>query len=176
MTQLAAWLQAQMHQRGYTQTAVHAPAAPQWGARARGGIAQGTLSDILNKDHIPRIKALFRLADHFDTSRLHILQIAGHLTPADQLPRDHKPQPVLSEAEGPDSRDYLIDELLHQFHQIPDQWKPEVIAQARMFVRLANHPSVRIIGDDPEPEPTDAQKQEEQPSAQQPEHTSAQVA
>ena len=128
MTELAAWLQAKMQERGYTQiqTAVHTD------------IAQGTISDILNKGHIPRMEGLFRLADHFGTSRVDILILAGHLQRGDQMPRGEKPQP--------DSRDYLINELVETFRQIPDAWKPEVINQARIFLRLANHPSVRIIG------------------------------
>lgn len=76
MTELATWLQAQMQDRGYNQiqTAVHT------------GVAQGTLSEILHKDHIPQIEILFRLAEHFNTSRVEILILAGHLQRADQPP------------------------------------------------------------------------------------------
>ena len=45
------------------------------------GVAQGTLGEILQKDHIPQIETLFRLADHFGTDRingiyLHLIPIA----------------------------------------------------------------------------------------------------
>ena len=71
MSELADWLWAQMKERGYNQaqTSVHA------------GVAGGTISDILTKDHIPRIEILFRLADHFGTDRIDIFQLTGH-TPA----------------------------------------------------------------------------------------------
>ena len=161
MTELATWLRAQMKSRGYNQiqTSVHT------------GVAQGTLSEILQRDHIPQIETLFRLADHFGTDRVEILFISGHLQTADQLQAEQRlgrqhAQPVLSEAEGPDHRDYLVNELVQEFRKVPDEWKQEVIAQTRMFVRLANRPPFRLIGDDPEPAAT--KEQEESPSAQEP--------
>ena len=46
-----------------------------------------------------------------------------------------------------------------------------------MFVRLANRPPFRVIGDDTEPEPAATEEEEEQPSAQEPsEQVPAQVA
>ena len=157
MTELATWIRAQMQERGYNQiqTAVHT------------GVAQGTLSEVLHKDHIPQIETLFRLADHFGADRVEILFIAGHLHTADTLPRGHHPQP--------DRRDYLVDELVQEFRKVPDEWKQEVIAQTRMFVRLANRPPMRIIGDDTEP--AGREEEEEQPSAQEPsEQVKARVA
>ena len=136
------------HWSGQIQTAVHT------------GVAMGTLSEILQKDHIPRIETLFRLADHFGTDRIERLFIVGHLQTADQLPRGQHAQP--------DKRDYLLDELVAEFQKVPDEWKQEVIAQTRMFVRLANRPPFRVIGDDTEPEPAGAEEDEHTEKASQP--------
>jgi transcriptional regulator with XRE-family HTH domain len=134
MTELADWLREQMQARNYTQiqAAVHA------------GVSQGTISGILQKGHIPRLDALFRLADHFGASRVKILQIAGHLQRGDELPRG-RPQP--------DHADYLIDELLAAFDKVPEAWRPEVISQLEIFVRLAERPPYRLVGDEALEEP-----------------------
>ena len=160
MTELATWLRAQMKSRGYNQiqTSVHT------------GVAQGTLSEILQKDHIPQIETLFRLAEHFDTDRTEILILAGHLQRADQLPRGQHPQP--------DEGDYLIQELVEEFRKVPDEWKDVVIQQLQLIVQMANRPPVRIIGEDTEAEPAATEEEEEeQASAQEPsEQVPAQVA
>jgi hypothetical protein len=57
-----------------------------------------------------------------------------------------------------DQEDYLVQALLDAFRQVPDDWKPEALAQVQMFVRLAGRPSVRFVGDD---EPTRAAQEEE---------------
>ena len=133
MTDLADWLRDQMTARGYTQiqAAVHA------------GVSQGTLSGILQKDHIPRLEALFRLADHFGTDRTEILQLAGHLQRDDE-PSGGRPQPA---------GDYLVEELLDAFHKVPEGWKEEVISQLEIFCRLAERPPYRLIGDEDTEEP-----------------------
>ncbi len=115
---------------------------------------QDTLCEILHKDHIPQIETLFRLADHFGTDRVEILFIAGHIQTADQLSRG-RPQP--------DHRDCLLDELVQEFRRVPDEWKQEVIAQNRMFVRLANSPPFRVIGDDTQSEEDTSPEQPSQP-------------
>ena len=134
MTELAQWLQACMQERGYTQiqTAVHT------------GVSQGTISGILKKKHVPRIETLFRLADHFDMDRIEILQLAGHLQTAENIPRGQRPQP--------DDRDYLVEELVEEFAKVPDEWKPAVIQQVELVVQMANQPPMRFIGDEDEPE------------------------
>jgi transcriptional regulator with XRE-family HTH domain len=176
MSELAMWLRAQMQDRGYSkiQTSMHT------------GVAMGTLSEILQKDHIAQIETLFRLADYFDTDRIEMLVLAGHLQTADQFQAEQglgrpRAQPVLSpdpsEAEGPDKADYLVRELPEEFHRVPDEWKQEVFAQARMFVRPANRPPVRIIGDESEDTEAQPEEEEEQPRAREPsEQVPAQVA
>ena len=71
MSGLAVWLRDQLEQRGLTQNALAVYA----------NVSQATISDILNKDYIPKVEALFRLADYFGTSRDTILRLAGHLPP-----------------------------------------------------------------------------------------------
>jgi transcriptional regulator with XRE-family HTH domain len=149
MIELAEWLQHQMQSRDLTQAqlAVYA------------GLAQGTISDILRKGHIPRVETLFRLADYFDTDRVEVLILAGHLGPADQYEHPERPEP--------DHDEQLNEQLLEAFRLVPDEWKEYVIAQAQLFVRLANRPPFRIIGDEDEdteaqPEPTWAEEQDEE--------------
>jgi transcriptional regulator with XRE-family HTH domain len=121
---LAQWLEHQIQAHNLTQqaTAVYA------------GISGATLSEILNKEHLPRLEILFRLADYFGTPREYVVRLAARMPIEDS-------QPI-----GQD--DYLVQELLDAFRQVPDDWKPEALAQVQMFVRLANRPSVRFIGDD----------------------------
>lgn len=70
--------------------------------------------------------------------RVEVLILAVHLQRGDQLQRGQRAQPY--------HRDYLVEELLDKLRKVRDEWKPEVIAQARMFARLANLPPVHIIG------------------------------
>ena len=71
MSELGDWLANQIQKRGLTQNAVAAYAE----------VGQGTVSDIINKGHIPKVDTLFRLADYFDVSREQVLRLAGHLPP-----------------------------------------------------------------------------------------------
>ena len=130
MMTLAQWLQYQLRTRGLTQQAVSVHA----------GVAPATISHVLNQDHIPRIETLFRLADYFDTPREQILRIAARMPIGDEPP--------------PEDDAYLIDELLEEFRQVPDEWKEEAVRQIQMFRRLADHPPARFIGEqDPDHDP-----------------------
>ena len=131
---LAQWLEGQIQARNLTQqaTAVYA------------GISGATLSDILNRGHLPRLEILFRLADFFNTPREYVVRLAARMPLEDSRPVDQE--------------DYLVQELLDAFRQVPDDWKPEALAQVQMFVRLASRPSVRFVGDD---EPTQTAQEEE---------------
>ena len=136
MNTLAAWLREQLTRSNLTRqtVAVHA------------GVSGATLSDMLNHDHVPRMDILFRLADYFHTPREEILRMVARMPPG---------------GPDPDPDAYLIDELLHEFRQVPDAWKPEAVRQIQMFRRLAELPPVRIIGDEdkkeeqPQPAPQD---------------------
>jgi len=127
MTSLGDWLRSEIQKRGLTQmqAAVHA------------GVGQATISDILVKGHVPKVEILFRLADFFGTPREKVLRLAGHL-------------PVLGRAEpgALAGDDYLVAELLEAFRAVPDEWKPDALAQVKLFVRLANRPPVRYVGED----------------------------
>ena len=132
MKTLAHWLQYQLRARGLTQTAVSVHA----------GVSPATISQMLNQDHIPRIETLFRLADYFDTPRDKILRIAARMPIGDDQP--------------PEENDYLIEELVDEFRQVPDEWKEEAVRQIQMFRRLADHPPARFIGEeegDNDPDP-----------------------
>ena len=123
MKTLAQWLQNQLNARGLTQTAV----------AVHAGVSSSTLSQMLTQDHIPRIDTLFRLADYFETPREQILRIAARMPIGDEPPRedDH----------------YLIDELLEEFRQVPDQWKEEAVRQIELIRRLSTQPPARFIGE-----------------------------
>lgn len=132
MSELAAWLRAELNRRGLTQNVVAVYA----------GVGQATISDILNKGHVPKVETLFRLADYFETPREQILRLAGHLSP-------EKAAGEASEALALEGRDEpLVRELLRAFRQVPDEWKTVAVEQVGQFRRLAELRPVRVIGDD----------------------------
>ena len=118
-TSLAAWLESQLKERDITYHTV----------AVNAGVGMATISDILNKGHIPRIDTLVRLADYFDTPRETVLRIAAGRPSA-----------------SPQDDDYLIDELNEAFRQIPDEWKRDALAQVELWARLATRPPIHIIG------------------------------
>ena len=72
MSDLGKWLREQIERRGLTQNA----------AAVYSGVGPATISDIINKNHIPRVDTLFQLADYFGTPREAVLRLAGHLPAA----------------------------------------------------------------------------------------------
>jgi transcriptional regulator with XRE-family HTH domain len=118
MSNLGQWLRWQLEKRGVTQQVL--------AVNAR--VASATISGILNHDHMPKVEILFRLADYFQVSREEILRAAGHLPPR-------------GEWAGPADEDhYLLEELVQTFREIPEEWRPEALAQLQLLVKLANHP------------------------------------
>jgi len=69
MSDLSKWLTESIERRGLTlnATAVYS------------GVSAATLSEMINKGHIPRVELLFKLADYFDTPRNDVLMLAGYL-------------------------------------------------------------------------------------------------
>ncbi len=132
MSELAAWLRAELNRRGLTQNVVAVYA----------GVGQATISDILNKGHVPKVETLFRLADYFDTSREQILRLAGHLSPERTTENAGEVQVLERQDEA------LVRELLREFRQVPDEWKAVAVEQVAQFRRLAELRPVRVIGDD----------------------------
>jgi transcriptional regulator with XRE-family HTH domain len=118
-------------------------------------VGQATISDILNKGHVPRADTLFRLADLFGVPREEVLRLAGYLPakPAGDAP--------ISVKDG-----YLVAELLELFDQVPDGWKPEALAHLRVLVRLASQPPMRIIGEG-EPQTGETEEEEDQKAGSQ---------
>jgi transcriptional regulator with XRE-family HTH domain len=130
MTGLAEWLRAEMRKRRLSQTEVS--------VYARVGAA--TLSDMLNKEHVPKVETLFRLADYFDTPREQVLRLAGHLPP---VPADEEG------AEEPGAEDEaLVQALLAEFRRVPDEWKVVAIGQVAQFSRRAELRPARVIGEE----------------------------
>jgi len=132
MNDLANWLRGELQRRGLTQgqAAVYA------------GVGQATISDMLNKGHVPKVETLFRLADYFETRRDEVLRLAGHLPSA----TGDTPAGTSSEDEA------LIRELLAEFRRVPDEWKAVAIEQVAQFRRLAELRPVRLIGEEEETE------------------------
>jgi transcriptional regulator with XRE-family HTH domain len=124
----------ELQERGLTQSQ----------AAVYAGVGQATISGILNKEHIPKVETLFRLADLLGTPREEVLRLAGHLPPA---PRG---EAVTVEGGGSSEEQIMIQALLREFRQVPDEWKEAVIQQVRQYRRLAEMRPVRIIGDDEE--------------------------
>lgn len=122
MTELGQWLREQLKEHDLTQTE----------AAVYAGVGQATLSDIMNKGHVPKVKTLFRLADYFHAPREQVLRMAGH------LPLPGAPQ---GEAEEDDvtwmQSNELVRALLREFRRVPDEWKSIAVEQMAVFRRLA---------------------------------------
>jgi transcriptional regulator with XRE-family HTH domain len=147
MTELGRWLQAQMqrHELTVSATAVYA------------GVGMATISDIINKGHVPKVETLFRLADYFQTSREEMLRLAGHLPRA----TGRQEEALFREDEA------LIRELIAEFRQVPDEWKEVAIQQVAQFRKLAELRPVRVIGDEDEDQgPTSGDEGSEDETAQ----------
>jgi transcriptional regulator with XRE-family HTH domain len=132
MTELAEWLRAEMRKRKLSQTEVS--------VYAKVGVA--TLSDILNKEHVPKVETLCRLADYFETPREQVLRLAGHLPP---VPAEKvRPEEPRAEDEA------LVQALLAEFRRVPDEWKPVAIQQVAQFWRLEELRPARVLGEEAE--------------------------
>jgi transcriptional regulator with XRE-family HTH domain len=134
VNRLADWLKDKLQERGMT---LHA-------ASVRSGVAIATLSDILHQGHVPRVETLFRLADMFDTGRVDILMIAGHLRRGDELPG--APQPGRDHHD----EDNLEWQLVHEFRKLPVEWQPDAVEQVRWIARLVKRRRYRLIGSEEE--------------------------
>jgi transcriptional regulator with XRE-family HTH domain len=126
MYTLAEWLKDQIRARDLTQQKVSVYA----------GISGATLSDILNRGHVPKMELLFRLADFFETPREQVLRLAARMP--------------IEGSEAVDQDEYLIQDLLEAFRKVPDDRKPLVLQQVQLAVRLATLPPVRMIGEEEE--------------------------
>jgi len=123
-THLAIWLRSQLKERRVKACQVAAGA----------GVGGATISNILNMGHIPQIDVLMRLADYFGTPRPAVLCMAAA-------------QPIgPAGGASPQEDDYMIEELVEAFRQVPDEWKEEVLVQVRSWVRHSAPAPVRIIG------------------------------
>jgi transcriptional regulator with XRE-family HTH domain len=123
MYTLADWLKEQIQAHDLTQQKVSVYA----------GVSGATLSDILNRGHIPKMELLFRLADYFETPREQVLRLAARMP--------------IEGSEPADEDEYLIQDLLEAFRQVPDDRKALVLQQVQLAVRLATLPPVRMIGE-----------------------------
>ena len=125
MKTLAQWLQGQLEARGLTQAA----------ASVHAGVSTATISQMLNQDHVPSFEILFRLADFFETPREKILRIVAGM-------------PIGGDPPPGDEDEYLVEELVEEFRQVPDEWKGEVLQQVRMFQRLAAQRPARLVAEE----------------------------
>ena len=88
---------------------------------------------MLNKDHTPKIDVLFKLADLFDTARVALLILTGHLKTGDQALHERQ-----ARVSGADPLELALElELLQRFRRLPDEWKEIAIEQVALLVRLA---------------------------------------
>jgi len=133
-TPLAAWLRAQMKERGLSQAALS----------ARAGVGAGTLNEILTRGQLPKVETLFCLADALDTSHLDILLITGHLRRGDELP-GARTEPPDHEAER-----NMEWRLVEEFRRIPRELQPDALATIQIFARAEKRPRYRVIGGDVE--------------------------
>jgi transcriptional regulator with XRE-family HTH domain len=136
MTKLGEWLRLELQERHLTQSQVAVYA----------GVGQATISGILNKEHIPKVETLFRLADLLGTPREEVLRLAGH------LPAAASGEAGSAGGEDASEEQIMIQALVREFRQVPDEWKEAVIQQVRQYRRLAELRPVRVIGDDEQDE------------------------
>jgi transcriptional regulator with XRE-family HTH domain len=137
-TALGRWLRRELDRNGLTQNE----------AAVYAGVASATLSEILNKGHVPKVETLFRLADYFRTPRVEVLRVAGHLPP--------EGHPIGDLADEP-----IIRELVEEFLQVPDEWKAVAVEQIVQFRRLAELRPVRMVGEEADEASVDADEAEE---------------
>jgi hypothetical protein len=48
----------------------------------------------------------------------------------------------------PEDHDFLLEELVEEFHGVPDEWKEVALEHVRTVARLSTLPAVRMVGDD----------------------------
>lgn len=132
MADLATWLRNELARRELTQNA----------AAVYAGVGQATLSDMLNKGHVPKVETLFRLADYFDTPREQVLRLAGHLPAAGGKVASRQSDDLGDEDEE------LVRALLDEFRRVPDEWKAIAVEQVAQFRRLAELRPVRMVGEE----------------------------
>jgi transcriptional regulator with XRE-family HTH domain len=125
-TALGRWLEAELERRDLSQIAA--------AGQARVGV--GTLGDIIRRGHVPKVETLLRLADFFGTPREKVLRLAAGLPPGRKDPGDDEEDEA------------LVQELLEEFRQVPDEWKEVAIQQVAIFRKLAARPPVRMVGED----------------------------
>ena len=147
-TALGRWLRRELNRNGLTQNE----------AAVYAGVASATLSEILNKGHVPKVETLFRLADYFQTPRVEVLRVAGHLPPTGAYPAAHEG----ADAGGDVADEPLIRELVEEFRQVPDEWKAVAVEQIAQFRRLAELRPVRMVGEEAGGLPDAETAQEEQ--------------
>jgi transcriptional regulator with XRE-family HTH domain len=137
MTALGQWLQDELRRRDLSLQS----------ASTYSGVSIATISDIIRKNHVPRLETLFRLADYFDTPREQVVRLAA------QMPLES------DESDGDD--EIMVAELLEEFRKVPDAWKPVVLDQVAWLRRLAEQPPAHIIGE----ENSEAERQAETQTA-----------
>jgi transcriptional regulator with XRE-family HTH domain len=128
MTALSQWLQDELRRRDLSLQS----------ASTYSGVSIATISDIIRKNHVPRLETLFRLADYFDTPREQVVRLAA------QMP--------LEPGESNENEEFMVAELLEEFRKVPDAWKQVVLDQVAWLRRLAEQPPARIIGEENEAE------------------------
>jgi transcriptional regulator with XRE-family HTH domain len=126
-TSLGRWLRQEARRRDQSlgEVAVYA------------GVTQATLSHILTQGYVPKVDILCRLADYFGTPRAEVLRLVGYLPPLEDGLGIEDPAEAA-----------LIRELVREFRQVPDEWKPVVIEQMGQFRRLAALRPVHLVGDE----------------------------
>ena len=134
---LGRWLRRELNRNGLTQNE----------AAVYAGVASATLSEILNKGHVPKVETLFRLADYFQTPRVEVLRVAGHLPPAGDAAAEAAAY-AGAYAGGDPADEPLIRELVEEFRQVPEEWKPVAVEQIAQFRRLAELRPVRLVGEE----------------------------
>lgn len=168
-TEFADWLMAELRLRGWNSSEL---------AR-RAGIAPSTVSVVLGNQSHPGLEFCVGIARAFGQPPEDVLRLAGLLPSLPPAVAEEREALTLLRGLSPtvrgivmtilravgrtssspplppvatDQGDVLTTEILEEISRIPDEWKPEILSQARMLSRLAQRPPARIIGAESEEE------------------------
>lgn len=125
MTELADWLGREMARNGFSGI----------GLAEAAGVGQATVSGILRRGHVPRVRTLQKISGALGVPDTDALEAAGYLKRGDKFPG--------AEDAG---RDGLVWQLVEEFERLPAEWRRDALEQVRWIGRLAKRERARASG------------------------------
>jgi transcriptional regulator with XRE-family HTH domain len=100
-TELGDWLRKQLKRRRLSQNAFVSCT----------GLSKGTVSDIINKGHVPKPEVLNAIADYFNEPRQKVYQLAGLLASKSELDPHEEEALYLFRQLGPVERKRILQSM-----------------------------------------------------------------